>query len=138
MDEFPVPETRVLAIASHITDLYTGLRQSYLDEFDMMLTGYIPGAPAVNAVGAIAQELQAKTKSAPGTFFWVLDPVMGDNGRLYVAEDVVPAYRSLIPFADLILPNQFEAELLSEVKINDMDTLKQAIRTMHDKFGVPT
>lgn len=76
----------------------------------MMLTGYIPGAAAVNAVGAIAQELQAKTKSAPGTFFWVLDPVMGDNGRLYVAEDVVPAYRSLIPFADLILPNQFEAE----------------------------
>jgi len=96
--------------AEEITDLYNGLKQSYLDEFDMMLTGYIPGAAAVNAVGAIAKELQGKTESAPGTFFWVLDPVMGDNGRLYVAEDVVPAYRSLIPYADLILPNQFEAE----------------------------
>ena len=87
----------------------------------MMLSGYVPGAAAVEAVGNIAKELKEKAKRArlaPGSepprrsssFFWVLDPVMGDNGRLYVAEDVVPAYRSLIPYADLILPNQFEAE----------------------------
>lgn len=78
----------------------------------MMLTGYIPGAAAVEAVGNIAKELQEKTRGndGPGSFFWVLDPVMGDNGKLYVAEDVVPAYRELIRHADLILPNQFEAE----------------------------
>lgn len=35
---------------------------------------------------------------------------MGDNGRLYVSEDVVPEYKTLIKDADLILPNQFEAE----------------------------
>ena len=35
---------------------------------------------------------------------------MGDNGKLYVNEDVVPAYKSLLPYADLILPNQFETE----------------------------
>jgi len=35
---------------------------------------------------------------------------MGDNGKLYVAEDVPPAYKGLIKDADLILPNQFEAE----------------------------
>lgn len=40
----------------------------------------------------------------------VLDPVMGDKGRLYVNEGVVPAYTRLAPQADLILPNQFEAE----------------------------
>lgn len=96
--------------AQEITDLYEGLKQSYLDDFDMMLSGYIPGAEAVGAVGGIAKELKEKTKDTPGRFFWVLDPVMGDNGRLYVAEDCVPAYKSLIPFADLILPNQFEAE----------------------------
>lgn len=98
--------------AQEITDLYEGLRQSYLDDFDMMLSGYIPGAEAVQAVGRIAAELKAKARAAgrPGGFFWVLDPVMGDNGKLYVAEDVVPAYKSLLPDADLILPNQFEAE----------------------------
>lgn len=35
---------------------------------------------------------------------------MGDQDRLYVGEDVVPVYRSLLPLADLIVPNQFEAE----------------------------
>lgn len=75
-----------------------------------MLSGYIPGAEAVVAVGNIAKELKESNKHAPGNFFWVLDPVMGDNGKIYVAEDVVPAYKGLIEYADLILPNQFEAE----------------------------
>ncbi len=88
----------------------------------MMLSGYVPGAAALEAVGSIAKELKEKAGArrggrrenpgggGGGGFFWVLDPVMGDNGRLYVAEDVVPVYRALIPYADLILPNQFEAE----------------------------
>lgn len=76
----------------------------------MMLSGYIPGAAAVEAVGRIAEDLKRRAKSEPGSFFWVLDPVMGDNGNLYVAQDVVPAYRNLVHHADLILPNQFEAE----------------------------
>jgi pyridoxine kinase len=90
--------------------LYQGLKQSYLDDFDMMLSGYVPGAAALEAVGRIAEELKNKAKSKPGSFFWVLDPVMGDNGTLYVAQDVVPVYKSLVHHADLVLPNQFEAE----------------------------
>jgi pyridoxine kinase len=100
--------------AEEIADLYEGLRQSYLDDFDMMLSGYIPGAAAVEAVGRIAEDLKAKGETrGPGSFFWVLDPVMGDNGNLYVAQDVVPAYKRLIDHADLILPNQFEAEYVT-------------------------
>jgi pyridoxine kinase len=99
--------------AQEITELYQGLKQSYLDDFDMMLSGYVPGAAALEAVGQIGQELKRKAESKPGSFFWVLDPVMGDNGRLYVAPDVVPVYKSLVPHADLVLPNQFEAEYVS-------------------------
>lgn len=40
----------------------------------------------------------------------VLDPVMGDQGRLYVNENVLPAYKNILRDSDLILPNQFEAE----------------------------
>jgi pyridoxine kinase len=98
------------ATASEISDLYQGLRDSYLDDFDMLLSGYLPGAAAVEAVGTIARDLKYKATMKPGSFFWMLDPVMGDNGKLYVAEDVVPAYKLLIKDADLILPNQFEAE----------------------------
>ncbi|ETS87939.1 hypothetical protein PFICI_01767 [Pestalotiopsis fici W106-1] len=123
--------------AQEITDLWEGLKQSYLDQFDMMLSGYVPGAAAVEAVGNIAKELKEKSRTKPGSFFWVLDPVMGDNGKLYVADDVVPAYRGLVQHADLILPNQFEAEQLSEVKITDSASLRQAIEVLHTKFNIP-
>ncbi|KAI1376371.1 Ribokinase-like protein [Hypoxylon crocopeplum] len=125
--------------AHEITDLWEGLKQSYLDNFDMMLSGYVPGAAAVEAVGNIGKELRRKSEEAqkPGSFFWVLDPVMGDNGRLYVADDVVPAYKSLIHYADIILPNQFEAELLSGVKISDSASLEHAIQVLHQEYGVP-
>ncbi|EFX02459.1 pyridoxine kinase [Grosmannia clavigera kw1407] len=183
--EHPVPETRVLAIASHVVsghvgnkiavfamqslgcdvaalntvqfsnhtgyrqwkgtritgdelwELYEGLRQSYLNEFDMMLSGYLPGAAAVESVGRIAEELRHKAAGNPGSFFWVLDPVMGDNGRLYVAPDVLPAYKKQLSHADLILPNQFEAELLSDVKIESMNSLQAAIQAMHERYKVP-
>jgi pyridoxine kinase len=142
------------ATAQEITDLYEGLKNSHLDDFHMMLSGYLPGAASVQAVGTIARDLKYKATMKPGSFFWVLDPVMGDNGNLYVAEDVVPAYKALIKDADLILPNQFEAEYaplifcagyrlltlsrtLSGVKIVDMDTLKLAITTLHEQFKIP-
>ncbi|KAI1817739.1 pyridoxal kinase [Poronia punctata] len=125
-------------LAAHeITDLWDGLKQSHLDNFDMMLSGYVPGAAGVEAVGRIAKELKENAASKPGSFFWVLDPVMGDNGKIYVAEDVVPAYQSLVHHADLILPNQFEAELLSGVEITDSASLEHAIEVLHEKYNLP-
>lgn len=92
----------------------------------MLLSGYAPSAAAVEAVGLIAMDLKKKAEKQPGSFFWgeflfpvqtsrclllpVLDPVMGDQGHIYVNEDVVPAYMKLVPHADLVLPNQFEVE----------------------------
>ncbi|OAA73474.1 pyridoxine kinase [Cordyceps fumosorosea ARSEF 2679] len=129
--------TGTKATAQEISDLYRGLKDNYINDFDMMLSGYIPGAEGVLAVGDIAKELKATNNEQPGNFFWVLDPVMGDNGNLYVAADVVPAYKSLLSYADLIIPNQFEAELLSGVKITDMDSLAAAIQAFHDTHRVP-
>ena len=41
---------------------------------------------------------------------------MGDEGRIYVSDEVVPAYKTLLRDADLILPNQFEAEYVDRVQ----------------------
>ncbi|EZF29807.1 pyridoxal kinase [Trichophyton interdigitale MR816] len=123
--------------AQEITNLYEGLRQSYLTDFDVLLTGYAPSATAVEAVGAIAMDLKKKASKQPGSFFWVLDPVMGDQGRIYVNEDVVPAYKALVPHADLILPNQFEAELLSGIKITSAENLVDAVTVIHRTYNVP-
>jgi pyridoxine kinase len=66
----------------------------------------------------------------------VLDPVMGDDGALYVAEEVVPIYKSIIPLADIILPNQFEAELLSGYKIESIEGIKVCLRKLHQMYRV--
>ncbi|KAK4695902.1 pyridoxine kinase, partial [Lecanoromycetidae sp. Uapishka_2] len=125
------------ASAEEIMDLYTGLKQSYLTDFDVLLTGYAPSAEAVDAIGSIARDLKLKASTKAGKFFWALDPVMGDEGRLYVAEEVVPAYRNLLRDADLILPNQFEAEVLSEVKITSLSTLSEALSKLHKVHRIP-
>jgi pyridoxine kinase len=62
---------------------------------------------------------------------------MGDQGRLYVNDDVVPAYKKIIHHADLILPNQFEAEVLSGIKITSLSTLAEAITAIHTTYSVP-
>ncbi|XHF98250.1 hypothetical protein AWENTII_001811 [Aspergillus wentii] len=125
------------ATAQEINDLYQGLNQSHLTDFDVMLSGYAPSAAAVEAVGSIALDLRRKAENKPGSFFWVLDPVMGDQGRLYVNDDVVPAYKQAIRQADLILPNQFEAEVLSGIKISSLSTLAKAITVIHNTYNVP-
>jgi pyridoxine kinase len=107
----------------------------------MLLSGYCPSAALVREVGKIARSLRSQSTAShrknPGSFFWVLDPVMGDNGRIYVDEDELPVYRDLLRDADLILPNQFEAELLSGVKITDVKSMHAAIEALHAEYGLP-
>lgn len=122
--------------SEEILELYSGLVQSNLTDFDVLLSGYIPSAAGVSAVGKIGRELRFKTTTKPGRFFWALDPVMGDDGRLYIPEDEVPAYKALLPEADLILPNQFEAELLSGVEITNLESLAQAVAALHATYRV--
>ena len=103
----------------------------------MLITGYAPSAGAISAIREIANDLQSRAAAQPGSFFWILDPVMGDQGRLYVAEDVVPMYKELITRADLILPNQFEAETLSGKTIVDLKSLNVAVEVLHRVYNVP-
>ncbi|KAF1814024.1 putative pyridoxal kinase [Eremomyces bilateralis CBS 781.70] len=123
--------------AEQIAELFEGLKQSHLDDFDVLLSGYIPSAEGVATVGKIGRELRLRSMMNPGSFFWVMDPVMGDEGRLYIPEDEVPVYRSLLREADLILPNQFEVELLSESTINSISDLTQAVEKLHREYQIP-
>ncbi|KAI9753647.1 MAG: putative endonuclease lcl3 [Chaenotheca gracillima] len=58
------------ATAEEIREIYEGLKLNYLNDFDMLLSGYIPGAEAVAAVGQIARDLKLKSSTKPGSFFW--------------------------------------------------------------------
>lgn len=64
----------------------------------------------------------------------VCDPVLGDNGHLYVPETFVDIYRDqLLPLAQISTPNQFEAELLSGIQIVDESSAWQALDWFHQK-----
>lgn len=54
---------------------------------------------------------------------------MGDNGRLYVPEELVPVYRDeVIPLATVLTPNQFEAETLTGMSIqSDEDAVSLSL-----------
>ena len=56
--------------AEHIRELYVGLQQSYLTDFDALLSGYAPSAEVVEAVGEIGQDLKKRAEGKPGSFFW--------------------------------------------------------------------
>lgn len=53
-----------------ILDLYEGLRQSNLNNFDVLLTGYMPSAHCVQAIGKIGRDIKFNAGTKPGSFFW--------------------------------------------------------------------
>ena len=77
-------------------------------EFDYIYSGYLASPAQVELV---------RTAHAcwPGACL-VVDPVMGDHGRLYtgIGPEMVQAMKELCAMADLILPNAPEACLLME------------------------
>jgi len=62
---------------------------------------------------------------------------MGDAGHLYVAPDVIPVYRKMLPLATIITPNWFEVEVLTDTKLEDLASLQRALKILHDQYNVP-
>jgi len=56
--------------AEEVEELYQGLQQSQLNDFDMLLSGYAASKEVVNVVGKIARDLRDRTSIKPGSFFW--------------------------------------------------------------------
>lgn len=58
---------------------------------------------------------------------------MGDNGKLYVSEELIPVYKEyILSVADILTPNLFEAEILTDMKIT-VDNVWDAIDLLHKK-----
>ncbi|MEX2614461.1 MAG: pyridoxal kinase [Alphaproteobacteria bacterium] len=92
-----------------------------------VLSGYLGSAET----GPVVFDVAARIRAAGGGAFWCCDPVMGDNGRFYVADGIPEFFRDLaIPAADIITPNVFEAEYLSGVSIHSAVDAVQAARVL--------
>jgi pyridoxine kinase len=99
------------APAQEITALVDGLaNHGALRDCDAILTGYLGDA----SLGAVVLDAVARVRSANPAALWCCDPVMGDDGRIYVQAGI-PAFFAdeAISRADILTPNQFELGLLS-------------------------
>ncbi|KAH9857303.1 Ribokinase-like protein [Lenzites betulinus] len=121
------------ASASELDQIFGLMEQNELLQQERLLTGYIPGAEATAAVTTFARKLRKQNPE----LIYLLDPVLGDSGKLYVAPEVVPIYRDALSLATIITPNWFEVEVLTEIKMTDPASLRQAIRKLHDTYHVP-
>jgi len=95
-----------------------------------LLTGYIGSVTFLRAVASA----HAQLKACNPNLVYVCDPVLGDNGKLYVPPELVDVYRSeLIALATVLTPNQFEAELLTGFKIESLQDAVAACLWLHEK-----
>ncbi|KAH8794592.1 Ribokinase-like protein [Flagelloscypha sp. PMI_526] len=116
-----------------LEDMFHRLEENELLSPKRLLTGYVPGAAGLSVVAKFAEKL----KQEKPDLIYLLDPVMGDAGRMYVAPDVIPVYQSLLKSATIITPNWFEVEVLTGTSLKDLGSLRQALTTLHEKYGVP-
>ncbi|XP_043266878.1 pyridoxal kinase [Venturia canescens] len=108
--------------------LAAGLAENDLDTYSHLLTGYVGSASFLKKIAQLVPLLKKKNPNLK----YVCDPVMGDNGHMYVPEELKDIYKNhIVPLADTITPNQFELELLTNVKISSMEDLKKAIEVLH-------
>eukprot|EP00850_Spirogloea_muscicola_P012385 SM000079S22503 [mRNA] locus=s79:550062:551716:- [translate_table: standard] len=93
--------------------LIEGLEANNLLYYTHLLTGYIGSLSFLETVLRVLQKLRQINPDLT----YVCDPVMGDNGKLYIRPELVPIYREKVaPLASLLTPNQFEAEQLTGLR----------------------
>ncbi len=134
--------------ATEMESLVDGLESlGLLSRIDIVATGYFAQSGQIAAAARIIARLKSCN---PAVQFWC-DPVMGDEPRgLYVPDAVADALcAELVPLADLLLPNAFEARYLTGIDIRDRQSATEAARSLatrevlvtsvpdgHDRIGV--
>mmetsp|Transcript_23168 Transcript_23168/g.38123 ORF Transcript_23168/g.38123 Transcript_23168/m.38123 type:complete len:297 (+) Transcript_23168:175-1065(+) len=111
--------------------LIEGLEKNgLLKGYTHLLTGYVGSETFLRMILCVLQILR---KYNPGLLY-VCDPVMGDDGKLYVPKELVPLFRDeVVPQASLLVPNQFECELLTGISIRNELDAAEACDVLHRK-----
>ena len=121
----PMPDVTFRAILGALPAL------GRLKSIGTVITGYLG---ALKQVNAISQLIEAWQLEQPGGSY-ILDPVLGDNGRIYVDNKLVTAMRNnLLPLANFVTPNQFELELLSGQTVRDVPSADKAAQHLLEQY----
>ena len=112
--------------AATLASLFDGLAEDgRLDEIDAVLSGYL-GSP--EQVGVILDAVE-RVKSVNPKAIFICDPVLGDEGKLFVGPELAEAMlQGLAPRADWLTPNAFELGLIAGKSIDSLAIARDAAR----------
>ena len=113
-----------------LRELLAGLEAlGRLDRCEAVLSGYL-GRP--EAWQFVLEALEMVRKHQPEAWY-VCDPVLGDEGELYVPAELVRTFREqAVPRADLLVPNRFELEWLVDRAVGSIGEAVSAARELHE------
>ncbi len=90
------------------------LKAPWISDVGAVLTGYFANRSQVELTSAFIRELKSKNRD----ICYACDPVLGDDGGLYVQQEIATGVRDLlVPVADIATPNQFELAFLAGKQI---------------------
>jgi pyridoxine kinase len=102
---------------------------------DAVLTGYFAGSEAVAAAAQAIRRVRAVNPRA----LVLVDPVLGDAGRLYVPPQVADAIRrELLPLATVATPNLYELQWLTAMAVPDITAVAKAAERLGPAVVVVT
>lgn len=128
--------------SNELNDLLNQLINKLHISYRAIITGYIPNASLIKTTNeyiSLIKQKQQQQKQEEEKVIYLLDPVMGDNNYLYVDKSCIVEYQSILhnKLVDIITPNQFELELLTNSKIINKFGLVEAINKLHNDYDIP-
>lgn len=118
--------------AAHVREVLQGLRErGVLARVAAVLSGYLGDA----GTGEVILEAVEAIRHDNPVVRYLCDPVMGDVGRGVFVNPAIPDFlrNQAMPFAQIITPNQFEFELLTDAPLTSIPQAVQAARHMRGR-----
>lgn len=116
----------------HLISCIDGLDRNGLLRYDALLTGFTLGPEGIDALMYSIRKIKPQNPC----LLYLVDPVMGDDGKLYVSEQVPPKYKELLKLATIATPNQFEAQILTGHSTNTIPEIRACLKSFHDLYGL--
>ncbi|MEP3889318.1 MAG: PfkB family carbohydrate kinase [Hellea sp.] len=108
--------------ADHLRNMWAAIKAQNI-KIDAVMTGYLAEDDQID----VAAEIIADVKTANPDAIVLVDPVMGDHGKLYIPESRARAIISnLIPLADVITPNVWELSFITGKPASQLDDIVDA------------
>lgn len=115
-----------------VREVFLGIKdRGILNQCSAMLSGYMGSKELGHIMIEAIKELREYRPDA----VYCCDPVMGDIGRGFFVKDGIPEFfrDEMIKHANIITPNHFELEYLSDSKFNTVEGAVQAARKVMEK-----